>query len=144
MSSLYVPVLVDALDASQNNFELTSALNKIALFTNALAVNTLTDSDFIAAPYNANQVVSANYTAGGQLLTAQTLVGSAAPLKIVYDAADPTWTNVSFTARYGVMYADGLVGNNVYFLLDFGADFTVTANQFLIQFDALGVWQWNL
>lgn len=143
-SSLYAAAFVDCLDATQLALDLTSSLNKAALFTNALSVNTLTDSNFASAPYTSNEVSSAGYTAGGLLIPTPTLVGSSGPLKIVYDAGDLSWTGVSFTARYAVFYADGLAGNNVFFLLDFGADFTVVSNQFLIQFDPSGIWQWTL
>lgn len=143
-SSLYVVAFTDVLDATQLAIDLTVATNKIALFTNALVPNFVTDSDFGAAPYLTNQVTSVNYTAGGNVIGTPTLVGSGTPTKIIYDHVDPTWGPVTFTARYGVYYADALAGNNVYYCLDFGADFTATAGTFLIQLDALGLFQWNL
>lgn len=143
-SSLILPAWIDSVDASQNNLDITSALNKIALFTNALVPAPVTDTDFTAAPYNANQVASAGYVAGGSVLVGQTYVASGGPNKMVYDATDHTWNGVTFTARWAIFYADGLAGNNVYFAMDFGADFPVAGGDFVIQFNASGIIQWTV
>lgn len=143
-SSLYVPSFVDALDPTGLALDLTSTSNKIALFTSSLSPNFVTDSDFTAAPYTSNQVSSSGYVAGGQALVAPTWVGSGSPPKITFDHDNPSWSGVTFTARYGIYYADGLAGNNVFYCCDFGSDFTATAGTFLIQLDAAGLFYWTM
>jgi hypothetical protein len=143
-STLYVPSFVDVLDVTNLALDMGAAGNKIAMFTSSLTINAVTDSDFTAAPYTTNQVSSAGYTAGGNVIASPTWVGSGTPTKIVYDFADPQWTGVTLTARYGILYADALAGNNVYYCIDFVTDFTATAGTFTIQLDAAGLFQWNL
>jgi hypothetical protein len=143
-SGLYVATFTDVLDVTQLGLDLVSASNKIALFTNALSVNFLTDTGFASAPYTANQVASAGYTAGGQTIGSPTLVGTGGPSRITYDAADTTWAGVTLTARYAVLYADALAGKNVFYCCDFGSDFTATGGPFTIQWNASGIFQWNL
>lgn len=139
-SGLYVVSMVDALDATQLAIDWTASTNKIALYTSSRAPNLLTDSAYTAT----NEVSSAGYTAGGALVSTPTLVGSGSPLKIIYDFVDPTWSGVSFTARYADIYADALAGNNLMYGIDFGSDFVVVSNTFTIVLDSLGLWQMNL
>lgn len=139
-SGLYVVSMVDALDATALAIDWTSTANKTALYTSARSPNLLTDSAYTAT----NEVASAGYTAGGLTVVSPTLVGSGSPLKIIYDMSDPSWTGVSFTARYADIYADGLAGNNLMYSIDFGSDFVVVSNVFTIVLDALGLWQMNL
>src|SRR5437762_11268937 len=51
-----------------------------------------------------NEVSSANYTAGGNTLTSPTITQDGATNEIRLDAADTTWTTVTFTTRYAVIY----------------------------------------
>lgn len=143
-SSAYAVALVDVLDATQLALSLVDAGNKVALFTNSLTPNFLTDSDFTGAPYNANQVSSANYTAGGLVITSPTWVAAGAAPVITYDLADSAWNPVSFTARRAIYYADALGTNNVYYCLDFLSDFTATTGPFTIVYDVLGLFTWTL
>lgn len=144
-SSVYAVSMVDVLDATALNLSLVDAGNRIALFTNALVPNFLTDSDFTAAPYNANQVAaSGTYATGGQLLAGQTFIAAGASPVITYDATNSGWTGVTFTARYGIFYADAIATNSVYYCLDFGADFTATTGPFDILYHAAGIFTWTL
>jgi len=143
-SSAYAVALVDVLDVTQLALDLTAAGNKVALFTNTLTPNFLTDSGFASAPYNANQVTSANYTAGGLVIASPTWVAAGAAPVITYDLADSAWNPVTFTARRAIYYADGLAGKNVYYCLDFGSDFTATTGPFTIVYDVLGLFTWTL
>lgn len=143
-SSLYAPAMVDVLDATQLGLDLTAAGNKAALFTNLLTPNYLADSSFGSAPYTANQVSSAGYTAGGLTITTPTLTAAGSAPVITYDADNLSWTGVSLTARYAIFYAAGLGGTPVFYGLDFGADFTASSGPFTVIFDTLGIWTWTL
>ncbi|UOF81937.1 hypothetical protein [Caudoviricetes sp.] len=139
-SGIYAATLVDVLDATGLAVDWTSTSNKVALYTASRAPNLLTDTAYTAT----NEVSSAGYTAGGLAVVTPTLVASGSPLKIIYDQADPSWTGVSFTARYADLYADALAGNNLMYSIDFGADFVVVSNTFTLVLDSLGLWQLNL
>lgn len=89
-----------------------------------------------------NEVSSANYSAGGASLANKTRVYDAGTNKITLDADDVSWTNVTFTARYAVLYkarggastADELLG-----WVDFGGDQTVTGGVFSLTWNASGI-----
>jgi hypothetical protein len=138
-SSLYAPAFVNALKAAGPAIALDAATMKVALFTNALSPNFVTDSNFASAPYTSNQVTSAGYTAGGNLIVSPTWVGSSSPNKITFDSDNPSWSGVTLTARNAIWYADGVSGKPVFYCCDFGADFTATAGTFLISLDAAGL-----
>jgi hypothetical protein len=136
-SGLYVTSFVDMMDPTQLAVDWGSTSNKTALYTASRAPNLLTDSAYTST----NEVVSAGYTAGGLAVSSPTLVGSGSPTKIVFDMDNPSWTGVSFTARYADIYADALAGNNLMYGIDFGADFIVVSNVFTIVLDVLGLYQ---
>ena len=54
-----------------------------------------------------------------------------------FDAADPTWTTASFTARGALIYND-TNGDKAIAVLNFGGDFTVSSGTFRIVFPAAG------
>ena len=144
-SSVYAVAAIDILDPTQLGLDLTSATNKATLFLTALVPNFLTNSDFTAAPYTSNEVSGGGYTPGGQVLTTQTFVAAGAAPVCTYNADDPAWTNITATGmRWSIFYADGLAGNNVYYGLDFGADFNASAGPVTIVFDVLGIFTWTL
>lgn len=111
---------------------------KISLHTATYAFNQDTDDFWNDAT---NEVSSANYTSGGATLASPTVTYDSATNETRLDAADVSWSNVSFTARYAVVYkstgvstTSPLIGN-----IDFGADQTVSSGTFSITFDATGV-----
>ena len=57
------------------------------------------------------------------------------------DAADPSWTTATFTARYGALYKSTGTGSTspLLWLLDFGANVAVTAGTFTVTLHALGL-----
>lgn len=91
------------------------------------------------ADVSANEASGTNYTAGGVTLASKTLTGG----KI--DAADPTFSNVTITFRYVVLYAnvtrngltDPLIG--LYLPDDTPADIVVTASDWTLALSASGV-----
>jgi hypothetical protein len=109
---------------------------KCSLHTSSYAVNQNTDAFYNAVT---NEVSSTNYTAGGNTLASPTLTVVSNVVQI--DAADTTWTTVSFTARYAVIYkSTGTASTSpLIAYIDFGADQTVSAGNFTIQFAATGV-----
>jgi len=90
-----------------------------------------------------NEVSSANYTAGGASLGSRTAAIDSTNNRVELDAADTSWSNVSFTARYAVIYK--ATGNAATSLLlgyvDFGADETVSSGTFSLTWDAEGILQ---
>jgi hypothetical protein len=88
-----------------------------------------------------NEVSSTNYTAGGATLTTPTVTYDSATNEIRLDADNPSWTPVSFTARYAVWYkSTGTASTSpLIAYTDFGADVTVSSGTFTITVDSTGV-----
>lgn len=90
-----------------------------------------------------NEVSSANYTAGGATLGTKTVTLDTTNNRLELDAADTSWSNVSFTARYAVIYkSTGTASTSVLLgYVDFGGDETVSSGTFTITWDAEGILQ---
>ncbi len=88
-----------------------------------------------------NEITGTGYTAGGATLASKTITYTGASNREVLDAADVAWTTATFTARYAVVYKDtgSAATSPVLCVIDFGANETVTAGTFTIQWDAEGV-----
>lgn len=106
----------------------TAQVFKIALYTSAATLDATTTA------YSATDEASGSaYTAGGATLTISTNPTSSGTTAYL-DFADVTWAASSFTARGALIYnADG-VTNPAIAVLDFGADKTTSAADFVIQF----------
>ncbi len=90
-----------------------------------------------------NEVSGTGYSAGGKTLTSASLTFSGGSHLTTFDAADLTWTTVSFTnGRYAVVYrshggyssADELIG-----YVDFGTNITMAGGDFTISWNASGL-----
>jgi hypothetical protein len=139
VSGLFVPTWLDILDTTQLAVDLDLETHKLALFTNSVTPNYSTDTAYGVAPYNANEISGAGYSAGGTLITTTTITESPAGT-LMWDAADTQWTSSTITnARCGLAYADALAGNNAICLINFGADFSTVAGTFLVQWAATGI-----
>lgn len=88
----------------------------------------------------ANEVSGTGYTSGGATLTDTLTLGTNI---CTYDASDVSWNPVTFTnGRYAILYKsrggyssdDELIG-----YLDFGSNFSPSAEEFLITWDASGI-----
>ncbi len=82
------------------------------------------------------------YTAGGATLGTKALNLVGASNRIELDAADVSWTSASFTARKSAVYYDTAGASTtdpLFIWIDFGADQTVSAGTFTIQWDATGL-----
>lgn len=139
VSGLYVVNWIDILDATQLAIDLSLSTYKIAMFTNTITPNYSTDTAYNVAPYNANQVSGAGYTAGGVVVASPTVTESPAGA-IMYDLADTQWTSSTITnARFALYYADALAGKNAICGVNLGADYSTVAGTFLIQWAAAGM-----
>ncbi len=103
----------------------------IALYDNSHAF-AATDTDYTTS----NELATTGgYTQGGIALASKAVAEAATTS---WDAADATWAAATFTTRHAVIY-DISVSNDLICSIDFGADQTVAAGTFTIQFDASGI-----
>lgn len=101
---------------------------KLALYTSSATMGAGTTA------FSTNQESSGtNYSSGGSTLTNQTpaLDGSTA----VADFSDLTFSNVTVTSRACMLY-NSTNGNKAVCVIDFGADKTATAGDFVVVFPA--------
>ena len=100
---------------------------KMALYTSAATLDAST-----TAYTTSNEVSSSgtNYTAGGNTLTSPVITSSGTTAYV--DFADTTWSNATFTARGALIY-NASKSNKAIAVLDFGADKTATAGDFVVQ-----------
>lgn len=100
---------------------------KMALYTSAASLDAST-----TAYTTSNEVSSSgtNYTAGGNTLTSPVITSSGTTAYV--DFADTTWSNATFTARGALIY-NASKSNKAIAVLDFGADKTATAGDFVVQ-----------
>ena len=144
VSGLYVLTVIDILDATQLAVDLSLTSNKVAMFTNTITPNFSTDTAYGVAPYNANEVSGANYTAGGTVVVSPTLTESPTG-SVMYDLADTSWATSTITnARCALLYADALAGNNAICLVDFDADYSTSSGTFTIQWASTGMFALDL
>lgn len=87
-----------------------------------------------------NEVVGTGYTAGGVALGSKTLTYDAATNETRLDAADPSWSTATITARYAIIYKDTATASTSPLMgyVNYGADQAVVGGTFTIQFDATG------
>jgi hypothetical protein len=92
-----------------------------------------------------NEVANGSgYTTGGQVLASKTYAVST--LTTTFDAADVTWTTLTKTHRYGILWdntpttpADPLIG-----LVDTGGDQTNNATDLTYQWNASGIFAFTV
>ena len=114
----------------QEGHQLATATIKIALYTSTASLDATT-----TAYSSSNEVSGTGYTATGVTLTSATVATSGTTA--YFDAADPTWTSASFTARGALIY-NSSNSNKAIAVLDFGGDFTVAGGTFKITLPAAG------
>jgi len=89
-----------------------------------------------------NEVTSDGYTAGGAPIGTCTLTYTAGTNVLKLDGEDVTWTGVTLTARYAVVYdsTPGTAGTNpLLFYVDFGEDKAASGANFTITWAAGGI-----
>ncbi len=148
-SGLYVPNIIDALDATQLALDLSLTSHKFALLSNSATPNFDTDVSW----NNTNEVTGTGWVTGGIALSAAAAGGtSTAPTvtispsgTLMYDMNDIAVSSTTITnARAGRLYADALAGDNLIFLVNFASDFSTNNGTFGIQWAALGVFYTDL
>ncbi len=85
----------------------------------------------------ANEVSSANYSAGGASVTPVS-VTQAANVVTFTSSGSPSWSNVTFTT-YGCLVYDTTVNNEGLAFLYFGGAQEVTGGNFSVQWNASGI-----
>jgi hypothetical protein len=97
---------------------------KMALYTAQADLNA--DTQVYTSDY---EVSSANYTAGGIVLTGVTVNTSESTVYLSFD--NPTWYSVSFTCRGALIY-NLTKSNKSIAVLNFGSDKTVSSSNFTV------------
>tara|TARA_R110002012_G_scaffold63579_1_gene167242 strand:- start:1320 stop:1751 length:432 start_codon:yes stop_codon:yes gene_type:complete len=100
---------------------------KMALYTSSASLGAAT-----TAYTTSNEVSGTNYTAKGNTLTSVTPVASSTTA--VCDFADTTWSSATITARGAMIFNESASGDPAVAILDFGADKTSTAGNFVVSF----------
>jgi hypothetical protein len=138
-SGLFYTTWRDLLNATQLAIDLDLDTHKVALFTDTVAPNFSTNTAYGVAPFNANEVSGAGYTAGGTALVG-TAVDESPTGSLRWDATDTAWSAATFSNAEGALiYADVLAGDRAIVLVDFTAPYSVTAGTFTIQWATAGI-----
>ena len=119
--------LQDCLDGGQNLGNGGNTL-KIALYTSSASLGATTSA------YSAtNEVSGTGYTAGGATLSSQAVAYDSSNNVAYFDAADPSWSSATITARGALIY-NNTKSNASIAVLDFGSDFSSSNGTFQVQF----------
>ena len=132
LNALKNDLALDLDDTSADRF-------KVMLVTSSYSPNFGTH-DFKADV--TNEVSGTGYDAGGKSLSSVTLTQSSGT--ITFDAADVTWTSSTITARAAVVYDDSLTNDPLIAYIDFGADKSSSAGDFVLTFNASGIFTLDL
>lgn len=113
---------------------------KVMLVTSAYTPNQATDQ--YASTPQAHEATGTGYAAGGVALSSVVITNASNVFKL--SAANPLWTTLTTTARYGVVYdtSGGSLGADVLIgYIDFGADQSPAGITFEIDWAAGVVFQ---
>jgi hypothetical protein len=136
--------MVDVFDATQLALDLSLTTHKVAQLSNAATPNFDTDVSWSAT----NEVTGTGWVTGGIALSALAAgATSLAPTNTIsptgtqmYDGNDVAVSSTTLTnCRAARWYADALAGDNLYLLINYGADFSTVNGTFGIQFAATGI-----
>lgn len=113
-------------EALQGVHDFTTDTFKIALYTSSATLSAATTA------YSAtNEVSGTGYTAGGETLTVTGGSVSTSGTTAYVDFSDATWSTATITARGALIY-NSSQANKAVAVLDFGADKTSTAGDFVV------------
>ena len=121
---------VEILQAVHNFGPTTPNTFKMALYTNSATLSAAT-----TVYSTTNEVVSANYTAGGLALTISTTPTSGGTTAFISFTSPVTWSGVTFTTRGALIY-NSTQGNKAVAVIDFGTDQIVSGGDFNVIFPA--------
>ncbi len=138
-SGLFFPTWRDILDTTQLAIDLDLDTHKLALFTASVTPNYSTDTAYGVTPWDANEVSGAGYTGGGAVITG-TAVDESPTGTLRWDGTDVSWASSTITnARYGLIYADALGGNNAIVNVDFGSNYSTVNGTLLVSWASGGI-----
>lgn len=147
-SQFYNQWFAGKLRAEYTDLETASAI-KVALVTSSYDMATATtggaDADNGYADID-NEVTGTGYTGGGAVLPNVSVTQDDTNDRGSLDAEDLTWSTGTFTARGCILYNDAAtspVADALICYIDFGADKTVSAADFTIQWHADGIFYEN-
>jgi hypothetical protein len=123
---------------------------KVALVTSAYTPDPAHDvlADVLASPSPEVVPIASpdnGYDAGGAALTGQAVTHTDSPSQAVFDADNLTWSLLTATFRYGIIYAsgtlNGILNPLIGYLLfnDAPADISIAGINFTIQWNAGGI-----
>jgi hypothetical protein len=114
---------------------------KVALLSNLYSPDQ--DGDDYFSEVSTYEISGAGYTAGGETLSSKTVTDDDANNEVESDAGDVSWTGLTGSFRYAVLYKDtGTESTSpLLFLLDFGATQTASADDVSIQWNSEGVFK---
>jgi len=135
-SGLYVPTWIDILDTTQMAIDLDLETHKLALYTDTETPDFSTETVY-SSTNEVSDAGGANYVAKGAAVTT-TAVSESPTGTIMWDAADVSWTPVTFTAHGGKIHAAALT-EELIVGITFGADYTATAGTFTVSWNPLGI-----
>jgi len=116
----------DCLDGAQDLGTSGNTL-KIALYTSSASLGA-TSSAYSAT----NEVSGTGYTAGGATLSSQAVAYDSTNQVAYFDAADPSWSSATITARGALIY-NNTKSNASIAVLDFGSDYSSSNGTFQVQ-----------
>ena len=117
----------DCLDGA-HNLGTSGDTIKIALYTSDATLNATT-----TAYTTSNEVSGTGYTAGGATLSSQAVSLDTSNSVAFFDAADPSFSSATITARGALIYNNSK-SNAAIAVLDFGSDFSASNGTFPIPF----------
>ena len=140
-SGLYAITFLNALknDLALDLDDTTADRFKVMLVTSSYTPDFGTH-DFTADV--TNEVVGTGYSAGGESLSSVTLTQLGGT--ITFDADDVTWTSSTITARGAVVYDSSLPSEPLICYIDFGADKSSSSGDFVLSFNASGIFTLDL
>ncbi len=101
--------------------------------------HSFTASNNLYSDISANELAtSGGYTASGQTLTTKNVTQDNTNNLAYFSADNAIWSSATFTARYAAIY-DSTVSNHLICCIDFGADKSVSAGTFTIQWASTGI-----
>lgn len=88
-----------------------------------------------------NEVTGTGYTAGGVTLGSKTVGYTSGTNTFALDAADSTFSTVTLTARYAIIYKDtgSSATSPLLGYVDFGANQSPSAQNLVLQWDSAGI-----
>lgn len=139
-SGLYVLTEKHKMDGTDTIVDWVNDSIKFALFTNSLtAPNFSTDTAYTAAPYTSNEIPNGSgYTTGGVALASKTVTENPTE-SVMLDCNDPAWSGATFSSVRGGLAYDITLTNICLILVNFTADFAVTAGTLTVVLPATGM-----